>query len=158
MMPNQNPSRRPVLIAAIVLVVVIILGAVYLLLSHKPSAVSGPGKTEATADTLYYGFDQLSSFGISNYQITNLKSAIKQYIKQSNQSITAVTITSGSVTVAPHDRYSSSTRSTVQFSLTFGQASYTARMDYFNITGIHLYLYDSNTKLVYDSGDINSSQ
>lgn len=102
------------------------------------------------------GSTELLNHGLSSQQLTNLKLAYFQYFQSIQQEIRGMKLSN--INKVPHDRYSASTTDTINFTTTLdSKATYSTKLEYFNLTGIRLYLYDTKSgSLIYDSKTLNN--
>jgi hypothetical protein len=131
--------------------------------SFKPKIVAYSKLSEAQKSTLlqqqsqkpaskdfvnFSGFDSLKNYGITDSQLNTLKQYFFDYSKSAKQ----ITLDINSIKPTPHDRSSASVSDTINFGVTVDSTAYSARIDYYNLTNIRLYLYNSQTGgLVFDS-------
>lgn len=112
----------------------------------------------STQNINYIGFDNLLNHGISSYQIDDLKFAIINYTKSTGKDLANAVVDGQSIATKPRAR-TSIERDEVSFNLAINnQAVLKARMQFFDVSGIHLYLSDSTGKIVYDSQDLDISK
>lgn len=98
----------------------------------------------------FTGTDSLINYGITLSQVDAFKQAVFLYSKSAK----LVSIDPSTIKRAPHDPTSS--YDTIGFNVSIDAHSYSASMNYFSLTTIRLYLRDSSSSLVYDSGNITT--
>jgi hypothetical protein len=170
-------ARKKLLVAAIV-VVLILVGASFFGNKNKPQetkdittgetdyvdpnsgdVVSNPeGKTPDKYGTvmdapIFLGLGGLLDVGIAKDQTDDFKFAMYQYITSAKLKTKEVSINQQSIAVTPRDRESESTIEVVNFDIVLDRKDlYKVKMEYFDLDSIHLYIYDTAGKQLYDSG------
>jgi hypothetical protein len=103
------------------------------------------------------GLSHLLGYGLTSTQLTSLKYAFTAYNKTLNPKIKEVSIGRSSIELTPHDRYSSSTSDSMTFQVIIdSKTTYNAKLEFFDLTTIHLYLTTTTGATVFDSGEVNS--
>lgn len=161
-MYNDNRKRKFLLVAVVGFV---LLGTVIALLAAPDKSndtsqevqqntvdTNNPGQTGVS----YTGFDELSQYGLTAYQMEGIKYAIYQYAKQA----TSFAILPGSIKDAPYDRDNPTDFVQLNFNLRIDdKATYAVTVDkYVDLTNVRVYLRDSTGKLVFDSKPVDSTQ
>lgn len=102
------------------------------------------------------GFTSLLDHGISSSQIDALKSALMNYYKTTGKDLHTIAVDPNSIQTKPRSR-DSVERDEVSFTVALNdQTQLKARMEFFSIGSIRLYLSKSDTsEQVYDSKDIS---
>lgn len=124
---------------------------IYQLLDKKAEQQNTPATTEPT----YSGIDGMVYLGLSSFQANNLRFALGNYVAANEPQTTSIELLD--LQPAPRDRFTASTVNTINFTVRIGRGKEVpAKIEYFDLSAIHLYLYDKNTGAVlYDSGVIN---
>lgn len=106
---------------------------------------------------VYLGFSKLLDVGVSKFQLDAVKYAFEQFGQANNKTIREVSLTVDSLNVTPHDPKNSDSKDTAYFDVTLDRKeNYKARVEYFDISAVRLYLTDPKTgKIVYDSKTID---
>jgi hypothetical protein len=100
-------------------------------------------------DINFTGLDNLISRGVSLTQLDDLKQAVFQFKPSTANSAI------NNVKAVPHDPNSSTQFDTINFSIKLDSDSYSARIEYSNLTILRLYLYNSAGGLVFDSKNVS---
>jgi hypothetical protein len=128
--------------------------------SHE-TVSSPPGKSPDTYGTapdqpVYLGLDKLMDHGLSFDQLNNLKLAFKKFSDSRSERIKELSIDVDSIT-PHHDPKDPNSPFEVFFNVRVNRSDdYKARVEYFDISDIRLFLMDSSQKAVYDSQTISS--
>ncbi len=103
----------------------------------------------------YSGIEELMKHGLTNTQSSSLKYAIYQYALSSSLNPKVVDITN--VDLEPIDRKNPTGKATANFNIAMSQRTFRAKMEYYDLTTIRLYLYDSKSNtLLFDSKPVNN--
>jgi hypothetical protein len=112
----------------------------------KTAVPSNPNRT------IYVGTTKLIEHGVSTFQVDSLKRALYDYAVSSDRPGNAITIDERSVEKVPRDRESESITEIINFRVSIDNSVFVARMEYFDLTSMRVYLYTGNyEKEVYDS-------
>ncbi len=146
---------------------IIVIGV--LLFSHPTKSPSNPtttpaptnnsngnGTTNAEEGIQFLGVDSLLNHGLTSDQAAGFQKAMNQFIAKGHDTKT-VKILSDTVVATIHSSDSNDhDRMTFQFQLDDG--TYNAQLEYFDLTSIELFIYNSaGNSLLFDSGKIDSS-
>jgi hypothetical protein len=102
----------------------------------------------------FVGIESLLNYGITDSQINDLEQGLFQY----KQSAKIITLDTSSIKPVPHDPSSADVSDVINFNVGIDNTSYRAKLVYFNLTAIHLYLYNPQTgNQIYDSGVIDGT-
>jgi hypothetical protein len=134
-------------------------------LDEKEKAPSGNGSQDGTPQTgssrtepAYAGFDDLLYYGVSSFQVSNLRFALGSYAASSATPITSITIAD----VAPeeHDRFSESTISIVNFTAIVNNREpyLKGTLEIHDLSTIRLYLRAQDGTTIYDSQIISHKE
>jgi hypothetical protein len=119
----------------------------------SPSVSSPPAVNTPT----FAGEDGLINIGITSDQVSSLEQTLEQYLSSAGKTPGQVSFNSiQKISV----NYNAETPIwTIAFTVQLnGSDTYKAKMDYFNLTGIRLYLYSlGSSKLLYDSQNVGGS-
>jgi len=153
-------NRRTLIIAGLLAFVVLVLVVNSIFSNHsKPIPVnnSAPVTTSNSNPPSFTGEDSLINIGVTNEQVTNMEQAFEQYFASAGKSPSQVNISS--VQKLSVNQNATTPIWTIGFDVDLdGIKTYSAKMDYFNFTGIRLYLYSpGTTNLLYDSQDVGAS-
>ena len=179
---NDEPlvKKRNLLFVGVGLVAVVTISILLFVSSHgkktkKPletyydpgsgETISNPlGKVPETTGqasqntAVYLGFDKLLNVGITNYQLEAIKQAFSNYFFEKNQGVKYISATVATIVRTAPNRDTNDERDIVTFSGTFDQTTkFNARVESSDSQTSRLYLYDKNDKLLFDSGDVNTS-
>jgi hypothetical protein len=103
----------------------------------------------------YSGSEALMKHGLTSAQLKGLKYAIYQYTLASGQNPERVKITN--VEIEPYNRKDPTGKAIANFNITLDKTTYRAKMEYFDLTLIQLYMYNQKTNTpVYDSKTVTS--
>lgn len=108
-------------------------------------------------EPIYLGLDRLIDHGFSFQQIQNIKLAINNYSSLNNNSVKEVSIKVDEIIdtrepTKPDEPYKTT------FDIKFNRKNiYNAKVEYFSITDIRLYLSDLDGKVFYDSQTIDKN-
>jgi len=169
-LPQTGPNRKLLLIGAGAAVLVIIIAIVAFATTRptaNPSASSTPNPSGTIAPTptpsdaakapavpLYENFSALLDNGLSDDQLSAVKYAFVKYAKASGKTITQVSLDPNSLATKLHT--SGHPADTTTFIGTINSKDgYEANVEATNLTAARLYLTDSKTGAVYDSGLID---
>jgi hypothetical protein len=132
--------------------------------SNSKETISNPkGKTPekyggAGSQPIFLGLSALTKAGVSKYQLDATKQAYLTYTKLTKESEKEISISVDSVVHKESVTVGDKTREVIEFGTIFDRAKkYKTRLEYFDLTAIQLYLYNSEGKLVYDSKPIDVS-
>jgi hypothetical protein len=117
---------------------------------------NGDGDEQVRGAPIVTSIDDLVYLGISSFQADNLRYALGVYASQAPAAMKTIDITDAEA--APHNP--DSIIQSVSFGLSVdSEPALKAKMEYFDLSAVHLYIYDAQTnKLVYDSGVINHKE
>ena len=117
-----------------------------------------PEKYNANPDTpVFLGYTKLLDLGISSTQVNDYQYAIFQKYKTENKKVSEVSIDVKTINLQQHDRYSSSNVDTALFDIVVDRKDrFKVKMDYYDLTKIHLYMFDTTGKQLYDSGELDT--
>ncbi|MDB5179124.1 MAG: hypothetical protein JWN01_1067 [Patescibacteria group bacterium] len=105
----------------------------------------------------YIGTDKLIEIGVTSFQLDDLKYALNQYYTRLGKNLTNATIDITTIDSKPHQP-DTTTRDVVNFNIKLNDQLLKAKMEYYDISGIRLYLTNpSNNSTVYDSQDLDIS-
>lgn len=178
---SQKQERKKILliVGALVLALVIITVIIELALGSK-KLVKNPGDTNRYYDAnsgetvsdppnktpenydksssiqpLYLGFSKLLDFGVTFDQLKSIKLALVKYSAANNRSGQEFSIKVSSINnVLPEGDGDVVT----SFKMTVDRSqTYDVKVSYNDLINIHLFIYDSASKLIYDSGVLNAS-
>lgn len=108
---------------------------------------------------IFLGTTKLLNYGITSHQVKDFQFGIFQYFQSKKQKIKEVSVDVSTITLKPHDRYSSSTVDTVNFDVVIDRTDrFKVQMDYYKLTAIHMYMNDSSGQRVYDSGELDNKE
>lgn len=103
----------------------------------------------------YSGTDSLMTHGLTNAQLGDLKYALYQFALSASLNPKKVDIRG--VTIEPFNRKNPTGKAIADFDLTLDNNHYRAKMEYFDLASIRLYLTDPKTnQQIYDSQTINN--
>ena len=168
---------------AIIVIVTIALIAPFIYLAVKQSGQKAgtstgeyydPGSGETVSDPagrtpenfagnaegpVYLGFSKLLDIGLTTYQLDAVKYTFEQYGRTSNQKIEEVSLTVNSLATERHNEEDPIPKDKVFFDVTINRKqTFKARVDYFDLTSVQLYLSDPKTgKVIYDSKVIDQN-
>jgi len=108
---------------------------------------------------VYLGFGELLDVGMSKYQLEAVKYAFEQYGRTTNQKVQEVSLTVSSLTIEGHNKDDPTPKDKVFFDVTINRKqNLKARVDYFDITSVQLYLSDPKTNaVIFDSKVIDQN-
>jgi hypothetical protein len=105
----------------------------------------------STVGTILTGGVDLQKYGVTNAQVNVFEQAVKKFSPNAK----SITVDGGSIKAMPHDATSSNISSTLNFNMKIDGKTYSARLDYLNLTVARVYLYNNGAQ-VYDSQNIDS--
>jgi len=108
---------------------------------------------------LYLGISKLLDKGVTFDQVEATKEALNRFSKSDNKNIKEFSLDIQSIDqIIPKATDPPDTKATMYFNLTTDRTqTYKAKLEYFELTAIHLYVYDSRSnKLIYESGTLSS--
>ncbi len=155
----NDPTKKKMLLLLVALAIVIVLTLGWLFTKDSPdssqtqptpsSQQTAPvGESEAIS---FIGLSALIDKGVTADQSLALQSAFSKHFIASDQKIKSVTITD---TEHVHDPNAITPTQTMYFSAQADRTIYKARMEYFNLSSVRLYLHDQSDKQVFDSGTV----
>jgi hypothetical protein len=104
---------------------------------------------------IYLGFSELSSIGLSKYQLETLKSTLYEFSKGITGGIKEYSITVASIKTSPADQSSDDPSTTTTFDLTTNRTTtYNATIKYSGVSTLRLLLTKDN-KPVFDSATLD---
>ncbi len=146
--------------AVVVLIILAVLASAYF--SNKPALptntnTSGPVSSPTVSTPTFTGEDNLTNIGITSEQVSSLEQVLEQYLSSAGKTPSQVSF--NSVQEISVNRNAVMPIWTISFAVQLNNiATYKAKMDYFNLTGIRLYLYSlDGSKLIYDSQNVGGS-
>lgn len=101
----------------------------------------------------FSGDDLLQSAGLSANQLNELKRAVFDYSGVIHKQFKAAIISQ--VALSPHDPESASTSDSGTFNIALDGTTYTARINYWDVSTLQLQLHNNRGDLVYDSGRLS---
>jgi hypothetical protein len=122
---------------------------------------TGPGPSISSSDSApipaFTNEEVLTDIGVTSDQVTNMEQALEQYLSSINA--TPGTVSFDSVRQISVNKNAVTPIWTIGFTVQLDDNSaYSAKMDYFSLTGIRLYLYSPDgSQLLYDSQDVGGS-
>lgn len=107
----------------------------------------------------FTGTEALISRAVSTFQVEAFKYSASQYYQSTGKQLTEAAIKTDTIVKQPHDRYSSNIRDAVSFELKLNGETFQAKLEYFNVSSIHLVLTGKpGGAVVYDSKDVDLTQ
>jgi hypothetical protein len=105
----------------------------------------------------FENIDALIRYGITKYQLDGVKYAYGKYKASTDGKIKTVTISSDTIASVASGRSDNQIRTVTYKGLFNGEETYRAKLDYWSLTALRLYLYsDEDGKQIYDSGPIDT--
>ncbi len=104
------------------------------------------------ANIVFAGIQSLVNYGVTEAQINDLEQALYKF----QPTAQTVSIYASTIKVAPHNPESSSTTSTIYFSVAVGPTTYQATINYSSLNNLQLILNNARGSQVFDSGVITS--
>lgn len=175
---NRLGQRR---LAAIVLVVLIVIGGLVWLGSHHKQATSPLGASQyydpnshqtisdepqkgpdsygiAPNQPIFLGISDLLKYGVTDDQLSDFKSAMNSYI-QTVKAIKEVSINVDSIKTVVNDPKYPNDLQQVYFKVVLDRkTSYAASFECIDISQARLVLEDNSHKVVFNSGILNANQ
>jgi hypothetical protein len=155
-------QKKLVLIGSGVVVIIIlaVLVSAYYSNNTQPSATTittNPGNSPAASPPTFTGEDTLTNIGITSDQVSNMEQALEQYLSSAGKTPSQVGFKS--VQKISVNKNAATPIWTIAFVIQLdNNDTYKAKMDYFNLNGIRLYLSSlDGSKLLYDSQNVGSS-
>jgi uncharacterized membrane protein len=141
-----------------IIIILAVLVSAYYSNNPRPSTTNiNPGSSSAVSPPTFTGEDTLTNIGITSAQVSNLEQALEQYLGSASK--TPGQVGFSSVQKISVNKNAQTPIWTVAFVIqSDNKTTYKAKMDYFNLAGIRLYLYNPDgSKLLYDSQNVGGS-
>lgn len=143
----------------VVIIVLAVLVSAYYSNNTQPTATTttNPSSSLTASPPTFKGEDSLTNIGITSDQVSNLEQALEQYLSSAGKTPSQVSF--NSVQKISVNRNAATPIWTIAFAIQLDtKDTYKAKMDYFNLAGIRLYLSSlDGSKLLYDSQDVGGS-
>lgn len=152
-------QKRWLLIASglAAIIILAVLASAYSSNNSQPPTNPTPSSSSTTSPPAFTGEDIFTNIGITSTQVSNLEQALEQYLSSAGKtpgqvgfnSLQKISVNKNAVTPIW----------TVAFIIQLdNKKTYKAKMDYFNLSGIRLYLYSlDGSTLLYDSQNVGGS-
>jgi flagellar basal body-associated protein FliL len=157
-------QKKLILIGSGVVVIIIlaVLVSAYYSNNTQPSAATtttttNPGNSPAVSPPAFTGEDTLTNIGVTSDQVSNMEQALEQYLGSAGKTPRQVSF--NSLQKISVNKNAATPIWTIAFVIQLdNKDAYKAKMDYFNLAGIRLYLSNlDGSKLLYDSQDVGGS-
>ncbi len=147
-------TKMGVAAGAAVILFLVVISAFFLQPKNESFEKPSPlGKQEEVPEPQLSGFDKLVERGLSSYQLDALKNGISRFLESSHKQVSAVAVVPSSINKLGRPRDSREIKDTLLFDLALDDKTYKARLEYYDVSTIQLYLFDSQTgRQVFDSG------
>ena len=125
--------------------------------SNPPNRQAETYGTTKTDRPVYLGFSKLLDIGITSLQVEATREAFYRYSRAGQKNIKEVSIFVDTIRSVYKDRESTDTKRTATFDVKIDRKdTLKAKLEYFELRVVRLYLYDSKTNgTLFDSSDID---